>query len=48
MKMACKNLDSLCIEDDMYRLVARKYAEARGFNVAECERLMLKYRDPDA
>ncbi len=48
IKMGCKNFDRLCIPDDMYLLIARNYAKARGFSEAECEKLIIKYRDPDA
>lgn len=48
IKMGCKNFDKLCIPDDLYLFIAGIYAEARGFDVSECERLIIKYRDPDA
>ncbi len=48
MKTACKNMNSFCISEEMYRLLARKYAQGRGFDPDECEKMMLKYMDPDA
>ncbi len=48
IKMGCKNFDRLCIQDDMYKFVARVYAKERNFDPSECEKLIIKYRDPDA
>lgn len=46
METACRNMADLYIIDEQYRLLARSYAEARGFDADECEKLLLRVRVP--
>lgn len=48
LKTGCKIFHRLCLSDDFYRHLAQKYALARGFDVDDSVRLMLKYRNPNA
>ena len=43
MKMGCWNLRNLYIAEDQYILIARQYAQSRGFDPDHCEKLVLKY-----
>ena len=40
---ACRNFCRLWGKEDFFRLLAREYAVARGFDVAECTRLTVRY-----
>ena len=40
---ACRNFCRLWGKEDFFRLLAKEYAKARGFDEAECTRLTIKY-----
>ena len=44
MQMGCKNFYNLYMSDIHFSIVARHYAQVRGFDPGECEKLVLKYR----
>ena len=48
MKTGCGNFCRLWGTDEFFSLVARTYAEARGFDADECEKLVLQYHAEDA
>ncbi len=44
MKAGCKNFERLPATPQMHRWLAEEYAQARGFDVDNCYKLMLTYR----
>ena len=43
LERACRNFCRLWGKEDFFRLLAKEYAKARGFDEAECTRLTIKY-----
>lgn len=48
LRLGCKNFERLPATPHMRHLMAQAYAQARGFDPTECERLMARYRRQQA
>ena len=43
----CENFCRMWAHDDFFRIVAKMYAEGRGYDVEECTNLFLRYKQKD-